>query len=112
MTAAKGIASRIATTRTARGFSRSEFARLVGVTPTAVWNWEETGTTPRSGVLTTIAKVLGVSEGFLKTGTEAVASSQSPKTIAAIIETARNDIAASTGLPPSRIKVHVEFATS
>src|SRR5436190_2224367 len=63
------ISQRISDTREARGISASELARLVGVTPTAVWNWEKNRTTPRRPALEQIAKVLGVTIGFLLTGT-------------------------------------------
>ena len=42
------------------GLSKSEFSRRVGVTPTAVHNWEENGVVPRAEMMIEIAKVLGV----------------------------------------------------
>ena len=52
--------------RQARGLSKSEFSRRVGVTPTAVHNWEENGVVPRQELMGEIAKVLMVApEGLM-----------------------------------------------
>ena len=102
---------RIGNLRKARGISRAELARLVNVTSTAVWNWEVNGTIPRVETLASAAQVLGVSESHLRTGTEdAVVAHTS--SLAAIIDRATNEIAASTGVPRSRVKLHVEFVPS
>jgi transcriptional regulator with XRE-family HTH domain len=108
-----GMGKRIADTRKERRMSASALAKLVRVTPTAVWNWEKNGTMPRVEVFAEIAKVLGVSEEYLRSGNGASDSSKlGRQSIAAIIDQARNDIAALTGLPPDRVKLNVEFATS
>lgn len=105
------LAGRIHDTRESRGIRQSEFARLVGVSQTAVWNWEKNGMRPRPGMLSTIAKILGVSESFLKSGVESKTAGES-KTVSAILESARNEVALATGLAPSQIKLKVEFVTS
>jgi transcriptional regulator with XRE-family HTH domain len=107
-----GIGSRITETRTARGISRSALAKLVGVTPAAVWNWEENDTMPRMEALSETAKVLGVTEEFLRKGNGSGAKPSGRLSVAAIIEQARNEIAVLTELPVSRVKVNVEFATN
>jgi transcriptional regulator with XRE-family HTH domain len=89
----------------------SEFARRVGVTPTAVWNWETNGTQPRSRVLSMIAMVLGVSESFLKIGTDSNLAGAS-HTVPEIVEDARNKVALATGLAPSQIRIRVELVTT
>lgn len=48
--------------------SASDLARLVDVSPTAVWNWEKNDVIPRRDTLAQIAQVLGVSRDFLRTG--------------------------------------------
>jgi transcriptional regulator with XRE-family HTH domain len=109
----RGLGQRIEETRTARGISASALARLVGVTPAAVWNWENNDTMPRVEAFAEIAKVLGVTEEFLRKGTTAgTAPTSGRKSVASIIEQARNDIAELTELPPGRVRVNVEFATS
>lgn len=102
-----GLAKRIEETRKARGMSRSEFARLTGVSPTAVWNWEENSTKPRSEILSTISKVLGVTENFLNIGAEEIENV--PKTVSILIDQARHDIARAAGISPGRVKITVEF---
>jgi transcriptional regulator with XRE-family HTH domain len=65
---AKGFSQRLKETREARSMSASDLARLVDVSPTAVWNWEKNDVTPRRDTLAQIAQVLGVSRDFLRTG--------------------------------------------
>ncbi|MGF7171499.1 transcriptional regulator with XRE-family HTH domain [Sphingobium xanthum] len=60
---------RIRSQREALGVSKSEFSRQVGVTPTAVHNWEENGVVPRTDMMIEIARVLGVNASDL-TGRE------------------------------------------
>src|SRR5438874_77480 len=109
-----GMGSRIEQTRTARGISRSALAKLVGVTPAAVWNWEENDTKPRLAALTETAKVLGVTEEYLTkgAGTGSPAPPSPRQTVAVIIEDARNEIALLMGLPPSRVQLKLETATN
>jgi transcriptional regulator with XRE-family HTH domain len=49
--------------------SASDLARLAGVTPAAVWNWEKNGVVPRRETLAQVAQVLGVTKEYLRTGT-------------------------------------------
>jgi transcriptional regulator with XRE-family HTH domain len=108
------ISKRIKDTREARGMTASEFARLVGVTPTAVWNWEKNSITPRRPALEQIAKVLGVSMPFLLTGKEEireVGGERTVATVASILEDAKARLVEATGLAPDRVKLNVQFVT-
>jgi transcriptional regulator with XRE-family HTH domain len=108
------ISKRIKDTREARGMTASEFARLVGVTPTAVWNWEKNSITPRRPALEQIAKVLGVSMPFLLAGKEEireVGGERSVATVASILEDAKARLVEATGLAPDRVKLNVQFVT-
>lgn len=92
----------------------SELARLVGVTPTAVWNWEKNSITPRRPALEQIAKVLGVSIHFLLTGegeTRQMDETRSVGTVASILEDAKAKLVEATGLSPDHIKLNVQFVT-
>jgi transcriptional regulator with XRE-family HTH domain len=92
----------------------SEFARLVGVTPTAVWNWEKNSITPRRPALEQIAKVLGVSIPFLLTGKEeirVVDETRTAVTVASILEDAKAKLVKATGVASERIKLNVQFLT-
>jgi transcriptional regulator with XRE-family HTH domain len=105
---------RIKETREARGMTASEFARLVGVTPTAVWNWEKNSIMPRRPALEQIAKVLGVSTDFLLYGNSGNGVAEPPKapdSMTVIIEDARARLAQATGWTLDRIKLNVEFTT-
>lgn len=62
---------RLSTTRKARGLSKSELSRRVGVSPAAVTMWENTTTAVPSGAnLMRLCEVLGVSERYLMSGDE------------------------------------------
>lgn len=106
------IGSRIRSAREARGMSASELARLVKVSPTAVWNWEERDRKPHSETLAALAKVLAVTPEYLLSGnggsaTEAI---KRKETVAEVVEEARFRIATLTGFSPEKVKLRVEFA--
>jgi transcriptional regulator with XRE-family HTH domain len=107
------ISGRIRDAREARGITASELARLVGVTPTAVWNWEKNSITPRQPALEAIAKVLGVTTAFLVYGVEAevAARPQVTASVASILDDARARLAEATGLAIDRIKLNLQFVT-
>jgi transcriptional regulator with XRE-family HTH domain len=46
----------------------AEFAKLINVSPAAIWHWEHRGTMPRSGTVEAIAQALGVTRSFLESG--------------------------------------------
>ena len=60
MTKGARIGRRIRRLREQMGISKSEFARRLRVTPTAVHNWEENGVMPRFETLIAMEKVLEV----------------------------------------------------
>src|SRR5690606_7747644 len=109
---ANGFAKRLAASRETRGFSASELARLVGVTSTAVWNWEKNGVTPRPEMLAKIARALGVTEAYLHGGIVEDAKLGNQRTVAEVIDDAQREIASIMGMPPDRITIKVEFGTN
>jgi transcriptional regulator with XRE-family HTH domain len=62
------LAERLRHLREARSMNVAEFAKLINVSPAAIWHWEHRGTTPRSGTVNAIAQRLGVTRSFLETG--------------------------------------------
>jgi transcriptional regulator with XRE-family HTH domain len=104
----KKLSARIRELREARGLSASDLARSVGVTPTAVWNWEKNGIKPRSDALAAISDALGVTTNYLLTG-DSGNDDQSRRTVAHILDEAQAEIAVATGLAPERVRIHVEF---
>ena len=60
MDRARRVGGRIKRFRELAGLSKSELARRVGVSPTAVHNWEENGVMPRMGVMQRLEKALEV----------------------------------------------------
>lgn len=106
------VGSRIQRIRETRGFTASELARLVGVTPTAVWNWEKNGVQPRSEMLGSIAKVMGVSQEWLLTGeVDGPSADDEARTPASIIEGARIEIARVTGFALDSVSIEVRFSS-
>ena len=60
MNKARRIGGQIKHYRGLAGLSKSELARRLGVSPTAVHNWEENGVVPRMEILFALEKVLEV----------------------------------------------------
>lgn len=58
---AKRVGSRVKRFRELAGLSKSELARRVGVSPTAVNNWEDNGVMPRMEMMLKLEKALEVS---------------------------------------------------
>jgi transcriptional regulator with XRE-family HTH domain len=134
---AKGedVGGRIRVARQQAGVSASGLARLTGVTPTAVWNWENSGITPRPATLAKVAAALNVSEISLKGASERSFAggheSRVPATpagpagtirplrersdnggsgiVSAIVDDARQRIAAATGYALDRVKISIEL---
>lgn len=101
------VGSRIEEIRKSRGMSKSQLAQLVKVSPTAVWNWEENGVTPRPAMTKTIAKALGVTEAFLLAGQT---TAPHLRTASEIIAAAAAEIATLNGVPLSKVKIDWQIA--
>lgn len=124
MSGNKAFAQRIATRRQEMGFSKSSFARALGVTTTCVWNWEEGNTFPRPDALRACAAALDTTTAFLERGVEPPARQAEPppapspvaaapvtaaRSLEEIIREARRDIATAAGLSFEQVKVVLEF---
>lgn len=121
MSGNRAFAKRLAARRQEMGFSKSSFARAIGVTTTCVWNWEEGNTFPRPEALKSCAATLKTTTAFLERGVEptdghaepplpafAVAETRVPS-LEEIIRDARRKIAAAAGLSFEQVKVVLEF---
>ena len=111
--AANMIGARIKEAREARNFSASDLARLTGVTPTAVWNWERNGTKPRANALASICKALDVTEAYILSGDSHVPSGGAvkhvgPNRLDPILTAAASQIAQELGIGEDRVKVKFE----
>lgn len=106
------FSNRLRDLREKQGLTRSQLAKAVGVTFTAVLNWEDKDREPRIDSLTRLAEVLGVSVRFLMTGKEGPtpepASTGTKKTVKQLLKQAQKDFAAAMDLPPERVRVTVE----
>jgi transcriptional regulator with XRE-family HTH domain len=60
MNKARRVGGQIKHFRELAGLTKSELARRVGVSPTAVHNWEESGVMPRMEILFALERVLEV----------------------------------------------------
>jgi transcriptional regulator with XRE-family HTH domain len=105
------IGKRIHDRREAKKISQSQLAKLVGITPATIWNWETRGTHPRPETLAKVAAVLEVSEDFLSDAQEEKPYELPMRrvSIPKVIENAKADIAALTGCDVSHIKIQVTF---
>lgn len=100
--AAKTLGDRIIELRGLRGINQSKLAGLLGVSGTAVWNWEQNGVQPRPAMLAKIAKALGTSQSYLLTGNDATSPS---RTAAQIIRAAAEEIAALNGVDANQVQI-------
>jgi len=109
------IANRIRSLRVSRDMSASDLARAVGVTPTAVWNWENGNTVPRHLALVKLAQALEASVEYISGDDSSSKRVDRDKVRAAdpdfsaIVEQARRDLALRLGLPVARVEVTVKF---
>ncbi|SJM34355.1 helix-turn-helix domain-containing protein [Mesorhizobium delmotii] len=112
------FAQRLQLRMSAKRVSQSELARLVGYTPTAIWNWLQGNTLPRAETLAALANILEVTEDWLRDGDPVKAAEDvseekalEPKTMAEMIEHLRANIANLTGYEIERVKLTLEFSS-
>jgi transcriptional regulator with XRE-family HTH domain len=67
-TARNDFANRIKTLRAQKAITSTALAKVTGVSPAAIWQWEHSGVVPRRPTLAKLAATLRVSENFLLTG--------------------------------------------
>ncbi|MES0073346.1 helix-turn-helix domain-containing protein [Mesorhizobium sp. M0058] len=112
------FASRLADAMNAKQLSASEMARLVNVTPTAVWNWRNGNSVPRPQALSAVAVALDVPEDYLVKGTEpqnddtpSTPGKPETRSIAEMLDDVRIEIARATGFSPDRVKLLLEIVS-
>lgn len=113
---ARRVGANIKHFRMLAGLSKSELARRVGVSPTAVHNWEENGVMPRLEVFLALEKALEVSWIQLKRdndGAEAQSGEVPPSPAQPQVSRGerldqfRRQIAALFDVPPDRVEIVV-----
>ena len=116
MNRARRVGSQIKHFRELAGLSKSDLARRVGVSPTAVHNWEENGVRPRMEVMLRLEKALEVSWTQLMTGDDgpgaqpaysAPPPSQPEVSLGERLDQFRRQIAALFDVPPDRVEIVV-----
>jgi transcriptional regulator with XRE-family HTH domain len=113
---ARRVGGQIKHFRKLAGLSKSDLARRVGVSPTAVHNWEENGVRPRMEVMLELEKVLEVSWTQLMTGNDspkaqsaddALSPGQPEVSRGERLDQFRRQIAALFDVPPDRVEILV-----
>ncbi|MFL6754570.1 MAG: helix-turn-helix domain-containing protein [Sphingomicrobium sp.] len=116
MNRARRVGAQIKHFRGLAGLSKSDLARRVGVSPTAVHNWEENGVMPRIEVMLELEKALEVRWTQLMTGNDNpetqfadVASSLGQPEVSRgeRLDQFRRQIAALFEVPPDRVEIVV-----
>jgi transcriptional regulator with XRE-family HTH domain len=74
----------------------------------AVSNWKN-GTMPRPDTLARIAQVLGVDQQFLLAGASEQPTKLRARSVGQVIDDARREIAAMSGMPLDRVRIRVEY---
>lgn len=106
-----GIGKNIKKLRLAKGFGKSELARYVGVSPTAVHNWEEYGVNPRPELLPLIAKALATTATAISGNAAHGSAPSPPKDVATLVRTFKSDVAQVLGIRPDQVEVSINFKT-
>lgn len=100
------IGARIKEAREAKGMSKTTLAQKVGVSPTAVGNWENNGIVPRPENIPHIAAALGKHEEFLRGGT---GKGGNPELVRDILENAKERIAKSAGVDVGDVQITLQI---
>lgn len=100
------MAARIRDLIAAKGITSAELARRVGVTPTAVYNWE-IGSKPRPESLAKIARELDTTIEYILTGLNGSRESRQ-ETVSEIVSRAEADLARAMGYVVGRVRVRFD----
>lgn len=105
------LGSRIAVLRRAKGWSQSELARRLQVSPSAVGMYEQGRREPAAEVLVSLSELFGVTVDYLLTGKVTPESCESAqKAFDAMLQEAQVRLAKRKDLPLSRQELAVLFA--
>tara|TARA_R110002126_G_scaffold290914_2_gene449526 strand:+ start:40170 stop:40529 length:360 start_codon:yes stop_codon:yes gene_type:complete len=119
MTKALSFAGRLRALRENMKLSKTALARMIDVTTTCVWNWEEGNTEPRSENLVALAKALNAPIDYLKNGSHwDGAPSADPattggrytgRTLAEVIAEAKINIAHLAQISPEKVNISLDY---
>ncbi len=113
----EGFGKRVAWARSQKGWTLADLGKEVGVSGTCVWNWEEGNTHPRPASLSRLAAALNISAEYLLEGDEGVdeiaaKNNREPEgsmSLADLISAARETIAQAAELPPSKVRITLDY---
>lgn len=110
---------RVALARSQKGWTLADLGREVDVSGTCVWNWEQGNTHPRPASLARLSEALGVSAEHLLEGQDSAeaaanddrseAEGEAPISLADLISRSREAIAQVAGLPPSKVRITLDY---
>lgn len=95
--------------RAERNLGINELARALGVSATAVSNWQSGKSRPKPAMLVRIAEVLNVDPGYLDDSFNIGDEPGQPRLVADVLADSRRELAKIMGLPES--KIHLELRT-
>ncbi len=104
-----GVGARIRSARVKQHMTQIQLARQVGVEPATVWNWEKGKHDPQALTLPAVARVLGVSENYLTTGT---ATTPTHRSVSAILADARKEIALASDVEIDQVEISCTINSS
>jgi transcriptional regulator with XRE-family HTH domain len=97
------------TARAEKDIGINQLARLLGVSTTAVSNWQNGKSKPKPEMLVRIAEALDVEPEYLEENFAAKSQVIQPRLVADVLTEARRELARIMGLPES--KIHLELRT-
>ena len=113
------LGQRIHAARVASPYSMEALARRIGVSKSTLWKWETDQVRPRPASLRRLSLELGIGEIVLLHGPAEIAAllprrvlaeDTGKLSVAELVEKARIEIAAATGVRPDRVRIQIDFS--
>jgi transcriptional regulator with XRE-family HTH domain len=95
--------------RAERNLGINQLARVLGVSTTAVSNWQNGKSKPKPEMLVRIAEALKVDPGYLDDTFNVSPQAGQPRVVADVLADARRELSRIMGMPES--KIHLELRT-
>lgn len=104
--------TRVYNLRHEKELSQVQLGKVVGVSGTCVWNWEEDNTFPRAAALAKLASALGTTAEYLRDGPQPGIRAPAPTdgaALAGLIQDCRTKIAEAAGLNVAAVRISLDY---
>ena len=110
----KSFPARLRSLREQHRLSKTALGKMVGVSTTCIWNWEEGNTEPRAHNLVALSQALNTAVDYLEFGRSGYdehnnGASEPTFSLAEVIASAKVEIANLAGIDPSKVKISLDY---